>query len=83
MNWRIILIIFFVSQLLSAKSLANNKMDLDDLQIKGELHNDDRLKILARQRNDMKNYVKFRTSYRKEMVEGLPKPKPKVKYTWK
>jgi hypothetical protein len=55
-------------------------MDLDDITIKGELHNDDRLKLLARQKNELKNYVKYRTNYRKEMVEGLPKPRPKVTY---
>ncbi|MBK8204863.1 MAG: hypothetical protein IPL83_03075 [Bdellovibrionales bacterium] len=55
-------------------------MDLDDVTIKGELHNDDRLKLLARQKNELKNYVKYRTNYRSEIVEDLPKPKPKVKY---
>lgn len=60
--------------------LAQSKMDLDDITIKGELHNDDRLKLLARQKNELKNYVKYRTNYRKEMVEGLPKPRPKVTY---
>lgn len=56
------------------------KMDLDDITIKGELHNDDRLKLLARQKNELKNYVKYRTNYRSEITEDLPRPKPQVKY---
>lgn len=64
----------------SVPSWAGTKMDLDDITIKGELHNDDRLKLLARQKNELKNYVKYRTNYRKEIVEGLPRPRPKVKY---
>lgn len=61
-------------------ALGQSKMDLDDITIKGELHNDDRLKMLARQKNELKNYVKYRTNYRKEIVEGIPKPRPKVSY---
>ncbi|MCC7403808.1 MAG: hypothetical protein IT288_05355 [Bdellovibrionales bacterium] len=68
------------AMLVSQTAGAQAKMDLDDITIKGELHNDDRLKLLARQKNELKNYVKYRTNYRKEMVEGLPKPRPKVTY---
>lgn len=56
---------------------AKNRLDLDDLEIKGELLNDDRLVILARERNELKNYVKFRTNFRPEMVQGLPTPAAK------
>ncbi|MCB0421314.1 MAG: hypothetical protein KDD61_09970 [Bdellovibrionales bacterium] len=59
---------------------AQSKMDLDDLQIKGELHNDDRLRLLAREKNKLKNFVKFRTDFRSEITQGLRKPAPKVKY---
>jgi len=53
------------------------RMDLDDLMVKGEIHNDDRLMILARQQNEMKNYVKFRTSYKEEILQELPPMKHK------
>ncbi len=59
---------------------AQQRMDLDDLEVKGELQNDDRLNILARERNELRNYVKFRTNFRSEMVEELPQPAPGVKY---
>ena len=56
------------------KAHAQKKLDLDDLSIKGELHNDDRMNMLARERNELKNYVKFRKSYKAEIVEELPIP---------
>lgn len=58
----------------------NKKLDLDDLMIKGELHNDDRLLILSRQRNELKNFIKFRTNYREEILEQVPKPQVKKKF---
>lgn len=61
-------------------SVAQNKMDLDDLSIQGELHNDDRLKMIAREKNRLKNFVKYRTDFKAEMIEGLPKPEPKQQY---
>jgi len=59
---------------------AANRLDLDDINVKGELINDDRLVILARDKNELRNYVKFRTNYRSEMIEELPQPAPGVKY---
>ncbi len=55
-------------------------MDLEDITIKGELHNDDRLRMLARERNRLRNYVKYRTNFRPEMVQGLMRPEPQVSY---
>jgi hypothetical protein len=59
--------------------IAKNRLDLEDIAIKGQLHNDNRLNILGRQRNELKNYVKFRTNYRSEIIEGLPTPAPDVR----
>jgi len=58
----------------SAVSLAKNRLDLDDIGIKGELHNDDRLVIISRERNEMKNFVHYRSEFRQEMTEVLPTP---------
>jgi hypothetical protein len=55
-----------------AFSQEKRRLDLDDLMVKGEIHNDDRLMILARQKNEMKNYVKFRTSFKEEILQELP-----------
>ncbi len=56
------------------------KIDLDDIDIQGELQKDDRLRILGRQKNQLSNYVKFRTNFRKEITEELPRPEPKFTY---
>lgn len=75
---RILVLIAFLAG--SGSAVAQQKMDLEDINIKGELHNDDRLRMLAREKNKIKNYVKFRTSYRAEMIQGLMRPEPVVKY---
>lgn len=73
--------VFIISCLLPAIGLAQaKKIDLDDMMIKGELHNDDRLLILSRQKNELKNYIKFRTNYRDEILQQLPTKKLKRKY---
>lgn len=68
-----------VTGFISSPALSQEKkrMDLDNIMIKGEIHNDDRLMILARQKNEMKNYVKFRTSYKEEILQELPPMKHK------
>lgn len=66
---------------LSVSSLAEaqrKRLDLDDIKIQGELFGDDRLNILNRQENELKNFVRFRTNYRNEVVEELPEPRPGV-----
>ena len=75
---RIYLAIFIVFT--STPCFGEKKLDLEDLQIKGELHGDNRLRIISRDKNKIKNYVKFRTHFRKEIVEGLPKPLPQQVY---
>ena len=57
-------------------SFAQQKMDLDDLNIKGELLGDDRIQMLNREKNKLQNFVEFRTNFRKEILEDLPKPYP-------
>lgn len=75
------LLAFLALAIWSTPSFAQNKkLDLDDLMIKGELHSDDRLMILSRQKNELKNFIKFRTNYRNEILEQLPKPQPKKKF---
>jgi hypothetical protein len=60
----------------SSFAQSRNKVDLEDLTIKGELQNDDRLNMIGREKNELRNRVKFRTSYRPEMIEALPTPAP-------
>jgi hypothetical protein len=73
-------ILLIVVWIQTASAQPKARIDLDDMMIKGELHNDDRLMILARQKNELKNYIKFRTSFREEMLQELPIPRQKKNY---
>lgn len=73
----LVLAVYFTSP---EKVHAQNRLDLDDIEVKGELINDDRLVILSREKNELRNYVKFRTNFRSEIIEELPQPAPGVKY---
>jgi hypothetical protein len=65
-------------------ALAQQRLNLDDLAIKGELHDDNRIRLIAREHNDLRNFVKFRTHYRSEIIEGLPgNEKPNYQYKTK
>lgn len=72
--------IVFTVTLITTPAFAQQKMDLDDVSIKGELHGDERLRLLARDRNHIKNYVQYRTSFRNEIIEGLMRPEPRYEY---
>lgn len=71
------ILVFFLLLLMRTNSQAKNRIDLGDVDIKGELHNDGRLSILGRESVTLQNYVKFRTNYRQEMIQALPTPAPK------
>jgi hypothetical protein len=67
------IIVFFIVISFPIKvSLANKKIDLDDVSIKGELHNDQKLRLISRSRNNLKNHIKFRVNYRNRILEELP-----------
>jgi hypothetical protein len=72
-------IIFITSILLlttaaSAQTPAvNKKLNLDDIAIKGELLSDDRMNFVRRQREELKNRVKFRTNFRQEILQEYRK----------
>ena len=57
---------------------AQRKLDLEDLNVKGELMNDNRLKLSARESKKMDERVKFRTNYRSEIAEDLDVKTPPV-----
>ena len=78
---KIIVFTVFIVWLIGFSALtwgqAKSRIDLDDMMIKGELHNDDRVMILSRQKNELKNFVKFRNSYREEILQEAPVAHPK------
>ena len=50
---------------------AQNRVDLEDLNIKGELLNDNRLRLSARDQHKITDRVSYRTNFRKEISDGL------------
>ena len=70
----LILIATFLS---SAVGWAQNRVDLDDLEVKGDLLNDNRLRMSAREPNAMADRVKYRLQYREEILEGLKSEGPR------
>ena len=55
----------------SAPCFAQNRVDLDDLNIKGDLKNDDRLRLTARERHKLVDRVTYRYGFRKEITDRL------------
>lgn len=64
-------ILLFVSGTSFAQQAAgvNKKLSLEDIQVKGELLSDDRMNFVRRQREELKNRVKFRTNFRSEILQ--------------
>lgn len=47
----------------------NKKLNLEDITVKGELLSDDRMNFVRRQREELKNRIKFRTNFRAEILQ--------------
>lgn len=60
--------------LLAPYALAQNRgrVDLEDIQIQGELLSDDRIRLLSREKNSLADEIKVRTDFRSEILESLP-----------
>lgn len=52
---------------------VNKKLNLDDINVKGELLSDDRMNFVRRQREELKNRIKFRTNFRSEILQEYKK----------
>lgn len=48
---------------------VSKKLNLEDINVKGELLSDDRMNFVRRQREELKNRVKFRTNFRAEILQ--------------
>lgn len=53
----------------AAASTINKKLNLEDITVKGELLSDDRMNFVRRQREELKNRIKFRTNFRSEILQ--------------
>lgn len=60
-----VLIVSFVTS--TAK--AQNRVDLEDLSVKGELLNDNRMRMTSREATRMQDRVHYRKNFRPEIIE--------------
>ncbi|MCE3008996.1 MAG: hypothetical protein LW875_00070 [Proteobacteria bacterium] len=63
------LLILIVIIMPSLSFAQGKKLELDDLMIKGEIHSDNRMLLLSRQKNELKNIVRFPKNYREEILQ--------------
>ena len=56
--------------LLPFAAKAQNRVDLEDLTIKGELLNDNRLRLSSRDQHQITDRVSYRNNFRKEIGDG-------------
>lgn len=57
--------------LMSLSAHAQNRVDLDDMNVKGELLNDNRLRLSNRDKHQIRDRVSYRTNFRPEITDGL------------
>ena len=67
------LILTFTTTAKAQAPAVNKKLNLEDIAIKGELLSDDRMNFVRRQREELKNRVKFRTNFRQEILQEYRK----------
>lgn len=73
MKLLIIICIFFISQVASTQtnSKVNNRVDLDDVNIKGEA-NKGSVSFSNRSRHSLNDRIKLRKDFNKEITDNLP-----------
>ena len=50
---------------------SENRIDLEDLNIKGELLNDNRLRLSSRDQHQIRDRIAYRNDFRKEITDTL------------
>lgn len=66
--YHVAIAVIIVSFVTSA-AIAQNRVDLEDLSVKGELLNDNRMRMTSREATRMQDRVHYRKNFRPEIVE--------------
>lgn len=66
-------ILFVVGTVLlfSEFSFSQARVDLEDLNVKGELLNDNRMRMSSRESTRIQDRVKYRKNFRPEIIDGI------------
>ena len=60
-----------IALLCPMKTYAQARVDLDDLAVKGEILNDNRLRMSTRESSRIQDRVKYRKNFRSEIIDGV------------
>ena len=55
----------------SSEAFAQARVDLEDMSVKGELLNDNRMRMSSREATRVQDRVKYRKNFRPEIVDGI------------
>lgn len=69
--YAIMLLIVMFSLCVSRNAHAQARVDLDDLAVKGEIINDNRLRMSTRESTRIQDRVKYRKNFRSEIIDGV------------
>ena len=64
------LTVIIVAILPCGHAVAQTRVDLEDLSVKGELLNDNRLRMSSREATRIQDRVKYRKNFRPEIIDG-------------
>jgi hypothetical protein len=68
--------VLVIGVMISIQSRAQNKVDLEDLTIKGDLNSDNRLNLSNRDPASQAERVTYRDNFRPEVTDSLETPWP-------
>ncbi len=55
----------------SVDASAQARVDLEDMSVKGELLNDNRMRMSSRETTRVQDRVKYRKNFRPEIIDGI------------
>lgn len=55
----------------SVDAWAQARVDLEDMSVKGELLNDNRMRMSSREATRVQDRVKYRKNFRPEIIDGI------------
>lgn len=61
---------FFLIAVAPCVGRSQTRVDLDDLSVKGELLNDNRMRLSNRESTTIQDRVKYRKDFRSEIIDG-------------
>ncbi len=71
LRYPFILILVSTIFIFSQNAFSQARVDLEDLNVKGELLNDNRMRMSSRESTRVQDRVKYRKNFRPEIIDGI------------